>query len=82
MGAIFSRPKPPPPPDPSVSEALANQERRAAEDERRANRRLASRSRARRTGGMSQLMSPGVVGSGENRDVLNTSLGAGRNPRG
>ena len=82
MGSIFSRPKPAPPPDPGIEQRLADQERRAADEERRANRRLASRSRARRTGGMSQLMAPGVVGSGENRDVLNTTLGAGRNPRG
>lgn len=81
MGAIFSRPKPPPQPDTSVEQALADQERRAAEEERRANRRIASRSRARRTAGRSQLMAPGVVPS-ESRDVLNTTLGAGRNPRG
>ncbi len=81
MGAIFSRPKPPPQPDTSVEQALADQERRAAEEERRANRRIASRGRARRRGGMRQLMAPGVVPS-ESRDVLNTTLGAGRNPRG
>lgn len=81
MGAIFSRPKPPPQPDSSVQQALADQESRAVEEERRTNRRIASRGRARRRGGMRQLMAPGVVPS-ESRDVLNTTLGAGRNPRG
>jgi len=81
MGGLFSKPKAPEP-DPRQEERLQRQEARAEAEERGAARRVQSRMMARRGGGSRMLMAPGVFGQEGVRDVLQRSLGAGRNPRG
>ena len=59
MGGIFSAPKPPPPPpgpDPEMLRAQREQEERLEARERESQRELASRKRARRTGGNRLLL--------------------------
>jgi hypothetical protein len=83
MGNLFSRPSPPPPPPPpQIEENLDQQEEAVAREERETGRRIRARNRSRRGAGMrTNLMAPGVVVDGS-RDVLQSNLGAGRNPRG
>lgn len=83
MGGLFSKPKAPAP-DPAQEARIARQEARADAEEKNANRKIQARASARSTGGARKLMAPGVYGGSENsaRQVLSTTLGAGRNPRG
>ncbi len=82
MGGLFSKPKAPPP-DPAQEERIARQEEKAEADERSTRRRMQARLRSRQTGAYG-MMAPGVFGSDspERQTPLNTTLGAGRNPRG
>ena len=84
MGNLFSRPNPPPPPPPVVEENLEQQEAAVAAEEIETGRRVRARARARGKGAgrRANLMAPGVVAGDTSRDVLQTQLGAGRNPRG
>ena len=84
MGGLFSKRKAPAP-DPAQEERIVRQEQKAESDERDARRRMLARIRARSAGGPYMMMAPGVFGEDlpENqRSVLNSSLGSGRNPRG
>ena len=83
MGGLFSKPKAPAP-DPVQEPRIVQQEGRADAEEKDAKRKIQARASARRTGGARKLMAPGVYGESEGgeRQVLNTTLGAGRNPRG
>ena len=83
MSNLFSRPKAPPPPPPQVEEELAEQEDVVQREEQEVGRRVRARQRSRARGGRRpNLMAPGVVAGETGRDVLQTNLGAGRNPRG
>ena len=85
MGGLFSRSEPPAPaPAPAQEQRVSQQESRANAEEKDAQRKIQARASARRTGGARKLMAPGVYGESEGgeRQVLNTTLGAGRNPRG
>lgn len=91
MGGIFSRPKPPPPPPSRLEESIVRQEKREAQKEVDVTRKVAARAKAKRQstgrfGGRRNLMAPGVVNV-TGRDTASTAglqstLGAGRNPRG
>ena len=83
MGGLFSKPKAPAP-DPVQEQRISQQEGRADAEEKDSKRKIQARASARRTGGARKLMAPGVYGESEGgeRQVLNTTLGAGRNPRG
>ena len=84
MGGLFSRPKviQPPSVPAAVTDDLSEQEATVAAEEQEARRRVRSRAKARRRGRGADLMAPGVVAGDTSRDVLQTNLGAGRNPRG
>ena len=82
---VPQRPKAAPPPPPEVEEEIEQQEVAVAEEEQEVARRVRSRQRSRSRGGRrgrANLMAPGVVAGDTSRDVLQTDLGAGRNPRG
>lgn len=80
---VPQRPKAAPPPPPEVEEEIEQQEVAVAEEEQEVARRVRSRQRSRSRGGRRpNLMAPGVVAGETGRDVLQTNLGAGRNPRG
>ena len=57
MSALFKTPKMPGP-DPEIAKAQARQEERLEAEERQKMRALSARTRARRRGGMRQLLSP------------------------
>jgi len=85
MGGLFSSPKAPPKADTSAQEArIVRQEARATAEETTAKRRVQARSKAKNKSGARVLMAKGVYGNAETaeRQVENTTLGAGRNPRG
>ena len=85
MGAIFSKPKPPPPPPSRLEESIERQEKREAQAETKAKRQVAARTKARTRGGMRNLMTQGVSVQGRDTAMTEgsqTTLGAGRNPRG
>ena len=71
MGGLFSKPKTPAP-DPAIAEAQKKQEERLAKQEAEQKRQIASRARARRTGGLRLLMSP------DRQDGESTKLGGGQ----
>lgn len=83
MGGLFSRPKAPAK-DPAQEARISQQESRAGAQELDAGRKIQARAKARSGGGARKLMAPGIYGESENaaREVLNTTLGASRNPRG
>tara|TARA_R110000803_G_scaffold14841_5_gene41239 strand:+ start:9478 stop:9729 length:252 start_codon:yes stop_codon:yes gene_type:complete len=83
MGGLFSSPKAPAP-APAQEARISRQEARANAEEITAKRKVQARAKAKSTGGSRMLMAKGVYGNadGEERQVTNTTLGAGRNPRG
>ena len=83
MGGLFSSPKAPAP-APAQEARIVRQETRADAEEITAKRKVQARAKAKKTGGARVLMAKGVYGDSENaeRQVTNTTLGAGRNPRG
>jgi len=83
MGGLFSSPKAPAP-APAQEARIVRQEARATAEETTAKRRVQARSKAKNKSGPRVLMAKGVYGDSETaaRTVENTTLGAGRNPRG
>lgn len=74
MGGIFSKPKAPTP-DPSIEKAQKRQEERLEQQETEQKQQIAARARARRSGGLRLLMSPGVPQQQTNSS--STKLGGG-----
>ena len=74
MGGIFSKPKAPTP-DPSIAEAQKKQQERLDRQETEQKQKIASRSRARRSGGLRLLMSPQRT---DDQTGASTKLGGGQ----
>lgn len=84
MGGLFSKPSPPPQPD--TSEEEKRREQSVEAQERSERRKIASRGRAKRMGGMAQMMSqvrPNAATGTSQQFGQSTTLGGQgvRNPR-
>ena len=82
MGGIFGGSKPPPGPSAEEKEAQAQREERAEAGEATEKRKMASRSRSRRTGGNRLLMTQDRDNPALGNETTQSTLGPTRNPRG
>ena len=82
MGGIFGGSKPPPGPSAEEREAQAQREERAEAGEATEKRRMASKSRSRRTGGNRLLMTQDRDNPALGNETTQSTLGPTRNPRG
>ena len=82
MGGLFSRPKPPPPPPAVVTATLSAKEKQVQADELQETKVTQSKRKAKKRGGMSQMMMAGGQARPDYLEPPKTKLGvAGRNPR-
>jgi len=81
MGGLFGGSKPPPGPSKAELDAQEQREERAETAEATEKRKIASKSRSRRTGGSRLLMSQGRENPALGNEMGDTTLGPGRNPR-
>tara|TARA_X000001382_G_scaffold28207_1_gene18005 strand:+ start:112 stop:360 length:249 start_codon:yes stop_codon:yes gene_type:complete len=81
MGGLFGGSKPPPGPSKEELDAQKRREDRAEAGEAKEKRRMASRSRSRRTGGQRLLMTQDRENPAMGNEMDQATLGPGRNPR-
>ena len=81
MGGLFGGSKPPPGPSKEEIEKQEVREERAESQEATEKRRIASRSRSRRTGGNRLLMTQDRENPALGNETGQATLGPGRNPR-
>ena len=81
MGGLFGGSKPPPGPSKEEIEKQEVREERAESQEATEKRRIASRSRSRRTGGQRLLMTADRDAPALGNDTTQATLGPGRSPR-
>jgi hypothetical protein len=81
MGGLFGGSKPPPGPSQEELDRQKQREDRAEAGEAKEKRRIASRSRSRRTGGQRLLMTQDRENPAMGNEMDQATLGPGRNPR-
>jgi len=81
MGGIFGGSKPPPGPSKEELEAQEQREARAESQEATEKRKIASRSRSRRTGGQRLLWTADRDAPALGNETTQATLGPGRSPR-
>ena len=82
MGGLFGGSKPPPGPSAEEIEEQEQREERAEAGEAREKRKIASKSRSRRTGGSRLLMTQDRENPALGNETTQSTLGPTRNPRG
>jgi len=81
MGGLFGGSKPPPGPSKAETDAQEQREARAETAEASEKRKIASKSRSRRTGGSRLLMTQTRENPALGNEMDQATLGPGRNPR-